>query len=68
MFVLAVDEGKRLCAPKLDLCCRVRLGRSSMNVKVLATVKFTHTHRLLRVVSEVLWIPRNVSGIRRGLL
>ncbi|MXQ92104.1 hypothetical protein E5288_WYG012372 [Bos mutus] len=38
VFVLAVDEGKRLCAPKLDLCCTVRLGRSSMNVKVLATV------------------------------
>ena len=30
--------------------------------------EFTHTHRLLRVVSEGLWIPRNVSGIRRGLL
>ena len=44
MFVLAVDEGKRLCAPKLDLCCTVRLGRSSMNVKVLATVVSSHIH------------------------
>lgn len=67
MLVLAVDKESVSVVQTSDLCFRVPLGRSSMNVKVLATVMSSHTHRLLHVLPEGLWIPRNIYLVSRGV-
>lgn len=69
MLVLAVDKGKRSVVQTSDLCFRVPLGRSSMNV-MLATVMSSHIHtdfacasRRLVDTQKYIWYPEGFAVV-----
>ena len=68
VFVLAVDQGKRLCGPNIEYLLQGPSGSQLHEAQGAGhCYEFTHTHRL-GVLSEGSWTPINVSGIQRGLL